>query len=215
MMPLKKYHPAALAVLALATVLFPAFASAELVLRLDAERLTVNGATPNARVVFYGFSHEIEDYVGVIAKHSDIVLADAAGSASYALHRPISSRSLWFAVDLESGSTAFAVPDGFPLRRMDAPPAAVNRRDGFDDLEVPFDYADVLAVRPSKGAWSGDAKRGGPKDLKVRRDILAVDLRRLRQIRGSDPGPANVKRGDVVIVVDPYALAFFTLRWEK
>lgn len=189
-------------------------ASAELTLQLQGDAVVATGATPGQQVFFYGISHDVESYAGTIVHHESLLGADSGGVAAW--HSgAVSPRSLWFAVDVQTGAVAVTTPDGFPLRRMDAPEEVVKRKELMEALEVPFFYAEVLFVRPGGGVWAETASRGGSKDLKTKSGALTLDPKVFRKLRGSDPGPDKVRRDDVIIVIEPYSLAFFSTQWKQ
>jgi hypothetical protein len=188
-------------------------ASADLGLRLDATGAAVTGATPGKSVVIYGFAHQEENYSGTIVRYEEILTSDGFGAAVWPMER-ISNRSLWFAVDVSTGQIAVTTPEGFPLRRLETPAELVSRKDLAARLELPFAYSEVLLVRPEAGAWIQSANRGGSHDLKVKRGVLTVEPRSFRKMKGAEPGPPKIEKGDVIVVIDPYALTFVTERWK-
>lgn len=186
----------------------------DLSLRLENASAVVTGATAGRQLAFFGLAYGVENFEGALTQYEEILVADAAGTATWSLQE-ISSRSLWFALDVETGAIAVATPEGFPLRQMEAPAEVVKPKDLSDALEVPFFYADVLLVRPGAGVWVQSASRGGSRDLKTKNNALTVALGTFRQLEGGAPAPAKVKRDDVVIVIDPYTLSYFSIRWKE
>jgi hypothetical protein len=196
-------------------LLIAATASADLAVRLENENVIVSGATPGRDVLLYGISHRALSYGGAIDHQEDLRAADGSGAASWPVSGGLSSRSLWLAVDVQTGSIAATTPDGFPLRRLEAPLEVVRQKDLIEALELPFFYSEVLFVRPGTGAWAQSASRGGSKDLRGKAHSLTVDPRAFRNVHGTQAGPVKVQRDDVVIVIDPYALSFFSFRWKQ
>ena len=190
-------------------------ARADLSLRLEERAVVASGATPGQQLVVYGIWHGEENYAGVITRRDDVLTADASGGASWPVPEGISPRSVWFAADLQTGAVAMTAPDEFPLRRMDVPSTVVTRKDLIEALEIPFAYAEILFIRPGEGAWTLSANRGGSNDLKVKREVLTVDSRVLRGLKSNGSGPDKVKHGDVIIVIEPYGLRFFSVRWDR
>jgi hypothetical protein len=190
-------------------------AHADLSLRLDEEAVVVSGATPGQQLVVYGIWHSEENYAGVITRRDDVLTADASGGVRWAIPEGVSPRSLWFAADLQTGAVAVTAPDEFPLRRVDVPATVVTRKDLIEALEIPFAYAEILFLRPGEGAWTLSANRGGSNDLKAKREAITVDPRVLRGLKSNGSGPDKVKHGDVIIVIEPYGLRFFSVRWDR
>jgi hypothetical protein len=189
--------------------------SSDLSVRFEANTILVTGATPGQQVVFLGITHETENYIGTIAGDEATVLADGSGKASWARSGGLSPRSLWFAIDVHSGTVAAVASREMSLRRRETAGSIVHRRDVFDALETPFFYAQFVLIRPGAGVWTHSASRGGSRDLKVRRGALTVDPRAFRTVSGAHAAPGSIRRGDVVISFDPYSLAFTAVRWEK
>lgn len=188
--------------------------SGALGLHLDATGAVVTGATPGQAVVMYGFAHQEENYSGTIIRYEEILTSDASGAVAWPIER-ISSRSLWFAVDVQTGQIAVTAPDGFPVRRLETPAELMSREELAAMLELPFFYSEVLLVRPELGAWTLSASRGGSQDLKKKRNALTVEPRFFRKLKGTEPGPPKIEKGDVIVIIDPYALTFVTERWVK
>jgi hypothetical protein len=204
-----------LAVTVIALCLFAAAtASGDLALRLDATGVVATGATSGKTVVMYGFAHQEENYTGTIVRYEEMLTADASGAVAWPIG-PISNRSLWFAIDVHTGHIGVATPEGFPVRRLETPAELVSRNDLAAVLDLPFFYSEVLLVRPGLGAWTQSASRGGSKDLKEKRNALTVEPRSFRRLKGTEPGPPKIEKGDVIVIIDPYALTFVTERWEK
>jgi hypothetical protein len=185
-----------------------------LTLQIESVGAVVTGATSGHQIAFFGLAHETDGYEGTIARYEEVLTADAAGAATWPLQN-ISSRSLWFAIDVQTGTVAAATPEGFPLRSIEPPADVIVPRDLADVLDVPFFYAEILFVRPGSGAWLQSASRGGSNDLESKANALTVAPGSFRKFKGTDSGPAKMQVNDGVIVIDPYALSFFSVRWEQ
>ena len=128
------------------------------------------------------------------------------------LGQEVPLRSVWFAVDLATGETAMATPEGFPLMEMDLPgnaiPAALNRL----DLERRFAY--LVLVRPGVGAWHLRVGDGGASDEDGEPDgTLRAALSGLTAVEeGGSPPPERFSPRDVLLIIDPERLELATVR---
>lgn len=168
--------------------------------------VAVQGVTAGGRVVWYGLEGTVEDYSAVIVRHADVVTAAADGTAAFSLGRPSATSALWIAVDLASGAYDVAVPEGFTLRRLPAPPTGLSRGTGadLDHLTDPRAYIEVLVVRPGAGAWTFRGGDGGVDDDDGAPDgLLHLPLDRLAPLAGSPATDGKIGEQDLWFVLDP------------
>ncbi|HEX8618382.1 MAG TPA: hypothetical protein VF911_12410, partial [Thermoanaerobaculia bacterium] len=80
--------------------------------------------------------------------------------------RPVPFRSIWVAIDVETGRSAAATPAGFPLQSSPLGPELLD--EGSEGVTAVSDLsqrnADMLVVRPKDGAWRLRAHEGGNGD---------------------------------------------------
>ena len=129
----------------------------------EADAVVARGITSKGQAVWFSVAREISRRsINVVPRHAVMADEDGDGAVRLELGQEVPLRSVWFAVDLATGETAVATPEGFPLLEMDLPgnaiPAALNRL----DLERRFAY--LVLVRPGVGAWHLRVGDGGASD---------------------------------------------------
>jgi len=192
---------------ALALLFFTFTGQAAISAAVETGGIAVTGATPHHDIVIYGITHEFENFEKTIRTREDLLTADGSGAAMLELES-VPSRSLWFAVDVETGDVAAVTPFGFPLREISAPSDLVLQQGMATVLQPPFFYSEILIIRPAVGVWTDSVSRGGSRDLLTSNDRLATSPEGFRNIAGEAESPSLVQAADNVIVIDPYILAF-------
>jgi hypothetical protein len=177
------------------------------VLSFEAQAVTAAGITPKGRVVWFSIAREISRQSATIVPRIELV-TDGDGKIRFSLSQEVPVRSIWFAVDLETGEAGVAAPEVFGLQEVEFParaiPAALNRL----DLDRRFVYA--VLVRPGVGAWKLRVGDGGASDEDGQADgTLRASLARLEGIGSSPlPPPAHVSPRDLLLVIDPNSMEF-------
>jgi hypothetical protein len=173
--------------------------------------ITATGLTPGAPVIWFGATVESTGYELRARRLDGQTTADPSGTAVYEPELGVPTRSVWIAVDLITGRFAVGKPEGSP---------GTIRQVGPDDLQgssklrrrtLGSTSAEVLFIRPGKGAWALSLSDGGPADSDARADgEISINPTKLKGIRQSGPPPAEVTSGDVVVVIHPFNLEMFT-----
>jgi hypothetical protein len=178
-------------------------------LSFDAKAVTAAGITPKGRVIWFSIAREISRQSATIVPRIELATDDDGdGKVRFDLPQEVPVRSIWFAVDLETGEAGVAAPEDFGLQEVEFPtraiPAALNRL----DLERRFVYA--VLVRPGVGAWKLRVGDGGASDEDGQADgTLRASLARLEGIGPSPlPPPARVSPRDLLLVIDPNSMEF-------
>jgi hypothetical protein len=176
-----------------------------------AQAVTAGGMTPGGDVVWFAMVRKVQSYEASYGRQQGVVQADAQGQVQIVSGGAVPPLSIWVVVDLATGAYAMASPDGFSPLTFDltADALAVSADAGADQLVDVADHAEVLLVRPGKGAWGKSIGRGGADDVSNAADTAyRLPLDRLAAIRAAD-GPAAGKflAGDLVVVVHPEAMA--------
>lgn len=182
-------------------------------LTFEPQAVAASGITPKGRVVWFSVAREISRRAATIVPRIEQV-ADDDGDAKVRLDlgQDVPQRSIWFAVDLETGEAGVATPEDFPLLEAELParaiPAALNRL----DLERQFVY--VVLVRPGVGAWKLRAGDGGASDEDGQPDgTLRAALASLESIGPSPaPPPERFSPKDLLLVIDPNRMEFLRLQ---
>ena len=188
--------------------LIPA-AAAPPVLTFEPQAVIASGITPKGRVVWFSVAREISRRAATIVPRIELAVDDDGdGKVRLDLAREVPRRSIWFAVDLETGEAGVAAPEEFGLQEAELParaiPAALNRL----DLERRFVYA--VLVRPGVGAWMLRAGDGGASDEDGEADgTLRATLSRFTGLGPSPlPPPTRVSARDLLLVIDPNRMDF-------
>jgi hypothetical protein len=192
----------------MATVSFPAAAAP----RLEVKPRTViaSGATPNGDVVFFAVLNRPTGIYSTLARVTEIVKADAQGTAVLNVDLDVPRRSLWFAVDVLRGEFVAAAPAGFSVRAASRPLHALRRGEASqgDSLQFSGGTADMLVVRRGGGVWALRASKGGSRDVGHDPHLLVVGLQQFQSLTDRTPGPDRLKAGDLVIAVDTDTLRY-------
>ena len=143
---------------------------------------------------------------------------DGDGIVRYAASRPIPLRSIWVAVDLDSGRYAIAGPEGYPLAVLPFP-SALLQHDAEGAIGVfgnEMVSAELFVIRPKAGAWRLRAAEGGggdaDKEKNGKLDLAAGDA---VPVGGSGPAPKHLRKGDIVVVIDPTQMEVFAGEIER
>ena len=207
-----------------ATLLFPVLAAASPAIVLGEQSVVAEGLTPAGRAVVFSIGKPPGHLMPVTVRFEEIVEADAAGVAEIELPGPVASRSVWAAVDLQSGEMALAAPDGFSLRQVDFPARGIGQSRRF--LRDERRFLEVLLVRPAAGvpaggdpaaevgAWGRTYGDGGEGDGDgMGNGVIEAPIERLRPIGDSPLGPpVELRPGDVVVAVDPTTLEIYAAK---
>ncbi|HVG08768.1 MAG TPA: hypothetical protein VNM67_13760 [Thermoanaerobaculia bacterium] len=179
----------------------------------EPDAVVARGISPNGHAVWFSVAREISrQSTNIVPRHAIEADEDGDGAVRLELGQEVPLRSIWFVVDLATGETGVAVPDGFPLLEMDLPggaiPAALNRL----DLQRRFAY--LVLVRPGVGAWQLRVGDGGASDEDGESDgTLRAALSSLTPVEeGGPPAPGRFSPRDVLLVIDPERMEFATVR---
>ena len=181
-------------------------------LMVTATAVTAAGMTPGGDVVWLAEVRKVIEYEAAYGRRQGVVQADAQGGAQIPLaDAVVPPQSIWIAVDLKTGAYAMASPAGFSPLPFDLAPDALNvRGDALaDQLADIADHAEILMVRPGKGAWGKRLGRGGPDDESSPTDVAyKLSLDHLEPLRGADGPPSGkLNPKDILFVLHPEAMA--------
>jgi len=180
-------------------------------LSLGADSLAVTGASAGAQVAFFGIARDVDpDDVATIRRTAEVAGdEDGDGKVALKLGRPVARRSVWVAVDLTSGDSDAAAPEGFRLKKVNFRGRGLAARSaGRDGIEEDRPLVELLVARPGVGVWTTRLGDGGPDDEDGAADgKLAAGLDHMKPLAGTRTlAPAQFEKGDVVVLVDPNAL---------
>ncbi|MEA2465558.1 MAG: hypothetical protein QOJ98_3305, partial [Acidobacteriota bacterium] len=179
-------------------------------LTINATEVRIGNVTAGAEVVVLVAS--VEGQGGVLRHRSGAKTFrddDGDGVVTFADDRGIPLRSVWVAVDIETGRIAIASPADFPLQSSPLPDSLLDR-DGegvIGVFELQQRNTEMLLVRPKSGAWRLRAHEGGNGDGdKHANGKLRLDAADAIAVFGDTPPPKRLKKGDVIAVIDPVNL---------
>jgi hypothetical protein len=190
-----------------------AFAAApQLAIGFSANTITVTGVAPAASVYLYGISRETAGgFVSVVPRNITLRDDDRDGRIDWRLDSDVALRSIWMAVDLTTGAYAAASPDGYPSTRVQLSSDHLKKSFGSDITQLAFGgtLVEFIVARPGTGAWRGMAGLHGPDDEGTDDQKPTLSVLKLKpEDDDSGPAPKNLKKGDVVFVVDSYRAAY-------
>ena len=167
--------------------------------------VVASGLTPGKTVAWFGVERIVDpDLAAELVQRAEAKTAGADGVSRLELARPVSQRSLWVAVDVESGEFVVAAPDGYAIRRRPRPSRlVVGEGSRPDEIEDGPAYLYGLMVRPGEGAWIFRGGDGSPLDADGETDgRVHFALDDLEPLPGSPAPPAKAKGTDLWFVVD-------------
>lgn len=200
----------------------------ELALFLEADAAVVTGLAPGGEALLFTIAREPLGYLSRVSRRDEVVTADETGTAVFVPTTaegepvPVETKSVWVAVDLETGTIATAVAAGFEAPRRGLPAGALRRGPSqrIDRLVDRMETAQVAVVRPgtpeARGIWGLTLMDGSLYDEDGADDGgLEMAFDRLIPLAGSAaPPPEEAMTGDVLVVVDTDSLAFFATRLD-
>ncbi|HEX6900064.1 MAG TPA: hypothetical protein VF789_10140 [Thermoanaerobaculia bacterium] len=169
------------------------------------EAVVASGLTPGKTVAWFGVERIVDpDLAAELVQHSNAKTAGADGVSRLELKHPVAQRSLWVAVDVETGDFVVASPDGYQIRRRPRPSRLAAGQGGRpDEIEDGPSYLFGLMVRPGEGAWIFRGGDGAPLDADGETDgRVRFALDGLEPLPGSPAPPARTRGTDLWFVVD-------------
>jgi hypothetical protein len=172
---------------------------------IEKTAITATGLTPAGDAVFFGVSHEPLPFSVVYATRERIATVASDGSARIELDTDIPLRAVWAVVDVTSGRYAVVSRDELISRKLVLSAGALKADNNgqLKKLDIPFELADILLVRPGAGAWmlsAADSIRG--------RILPSIDSFKRTGKKGATSAE-KFEKGDVVIIFEPRRLLFY------
>jgi len=180
----------------------------------DGSTIHVAGMTPRGQVAVISVMREANGKMITRLNDTQQLLADpdGDGSVDYDLKRAVPPRSIWVVVDVASGESLITAPGDFPKRESALPSGFVKNvpADEFDTLIGENLLLHVLWVRPGNGgagAWFLRAADGGSNDTDQKTNGRAVlSTAGFVPLGDSGKAPKKLKKGDVIVLLDPFAM---------
>lgn len=169
----------------------------------------VDGITPGGTIVVFARARkQFEDHYAESLGMKFLVEDKArTGRVVIDLGRDIPAEAAWTVVDLTTGRHVIQTR-GAAARRAPLGAGAVQYLPQNGKLRLALAQAEVLIVRPGQDAWIESVGDGGSADEDGRIDggstMAPARLRNVR--RKSDRQLDRIRKGDLVVVVDPATL---------
>lgn len=196
------------AILCLATLAVPA---AAMTLTVDAEGVTVGELPAGSRVILFGVGREPRRYQSAVRQWTE-VLADGDRDGIVRFSSAVTNKSIWIAVDLDTGESVAGTGPGYPRREVTAGFGFKRNNAGqLSKLENARGIAELLIVRPGRGAWRlSAAKNSAVDDARDNPALLRLDAASFRAVSGvSSDDLKHLRRGDVLAMIDPRVMEFY------
>lgn len=180
--------------------------------RFEARAIVVERLSHGTTVAWFGLAHEPQAYHMRVREYAGTVSdEDRDGVVRIELPRDISPGSLWVVADTTSGLLTVAQPSETTIRMKPLPPPVLRRGTASAaQIEKDDEYLKFWLVRKGRGAWVHTAEDGGPGDSDGQPDgVTRARLSDFRPVANSPAPPADLERGDIVIVIDPWQLRLF------
>lgn len=173
------------------------------------DAVVASGMTPGKKVAWLAVERRVDaDYTNEVLQLFRMTDAAADGTVRIEWARGVAPRGLWVAVDVESGESVVAVPEGYRVVRPQRP-SRLGVGEGTKPDEILDDRPVVLGlmVRPGEGAWAFGGGDGSSSDEDgVSNGHIRFALDRLEPLPGSPAAPAKSKGTDLWFVIDPQAM---------
>ncbi|MBW8876539.1 MAG: hypothetical protein JF614_16360 [Acidobacteria bacterium] len=178
-----------------------------LAITFEESAVVASGLSPGKTVVWFGVERQVDaEYSISLFQRYQVGTVAADGTARFVLDQPVAHRSIWTAVDLDTGGFGVAAPQGYRLNRLKNPPCRLGQGLASRPDEILDDrpYLMGLVVRPTVGAWSFAGGDGGARDEDgVNDGHLRFALSKLDPLPGSPAAPAKAAADDLWFVIDP------------
>jgi hypothetical protein len=193
-----------------------AAAQPALAVAVSDHNVTVSNVTPGGSVVL--FSCEQGAFRGKTQVRPRAAIFGDTDRDGQVRFEPASGtidlRSVWVAIDYESGAIAFGAPAAFAMTVIPLS-AETLRKDAENEIATLLQDAThlhVVVVRPGKGAWWMRGRDGTASDRDATPGRLALNFDETTSLDGKkEKGPKHLKKGDIVAAINPGHLeVFFT-----
>lgn len=199
-------------VVVMCLLLWPGMASAELSMSFGDQEVTISGLTPGGQVAIVAVARKAVDGINQVVRHSTFIADDDQdGSATLTLEVDLIPRSVWMAVEYETGSTIVGSPGGAGTSTTFDPANNIfqDEAGNYRFVRVKRSTADIAVIRPNVGGWHLRAWDGGTGDYDGESDgRIFVDTTTMNPIGGTEDPLGSLAVGDVLIGLDPRRLEF-------
>lgn len=180
--------------------------------------VTARGLTPGGGAVFFSVAHEPRLAYYTIRRVAHYVEdADGDGIVSHTVAEPIPYAMVWLVIDADAGTIAAATLDD-SAQRFTQERVTVAKKDVAGEwarLTSERSWLEMVVVRPKKLAWELTVMRGGAADVDKRDErFFDTPLELFRPLSPGAPALKHLKKGDVLVAIDPERLEYFVVGVE-
>jgi hypothetical protein len=188
------------------------------VLSFDSDSVIVSNVSVAGKVVLFGTSLSTWRNLP-LSKAERVVIADddRDGIIRYKLNYRMPLRSIWIAVDFETGGWAIGGPPGYTVDVQPFPESSLhaNAAGEIDSLEQERQAMQVVVVRPGEGAWQIFAAQSRPANAEEAKHGKLKVVFEGANVFESSKTLKQLKKGDVVIGLDTRSMQVFATRIVK
>lgn len=188
--------------------------SAAMTLSVDAEGVTVSALPAGAQVILFGAGREPGRHQSTV-RHWTEVLRDDDRDGVVRFSSAVTHKSIWIAVDLESGEFVANTGPGYPRREVTHGFSVKRNNVGqLSKLENARGIAELLIVRPRQGAWRLSAEKNSRVDEgRDSPSAMRLDASSFQPVNGvASTDLKHLKRGDVLAMIDPRVMEFYVIQ---
>ena len=170
--------------------------------------LRAAGITPGSDALWFGITIDTFAMTRRLTRHAAVVRdSDGDGMVVYETS-PVSRYALLFIADAATGEYAIFRGEGVDAIELDL--HGNQWRAGLEDFDLHADVLEILLVRPGEGAWTASAMEGGAEDGDRKRDgRFRLKVKEIDPLaKGGPKLHGNVRRGDLLVVIDARTLAY-------
>jgi hypothetical protein len=181
-----------------------ASAAAPISIQVGETAVDIANSTPSGHVLLVNAG--LESYGGMLVQRggSQDLVAGSDGTCRYVSKSQISLRSVWIAVDIETGQYVTGSRMGYIAIVQPLSPTLLSKDAsgvmGVTDIEARS--LDLYFVRPKQGAWRLRAAQGGPDNAQMFAGKLKLSSVDAQPVVGKDPPPSRLKTADLVILIN-------------
>jgi hypothetical protein len=181
---------------------------ATLTMTANASTVTVAGATPHGKVVFFAVARFIDGTMVTIRRLDQTVTDDDGdGVVTFSVGAPVPWKAIFAAVDFASGRFILATPNAamFPLLQfqVDTPSISDEGAGVLKHIVANHCTCEMLHVRPNVGAWSQILAKGNKFDENQGIGVAKANVAAGHSVdAGNQAAPDHFENGDVIILID-------------
>lgn len=180
--------------------------------------LTIQGATPDSEVSWFGVEREIDaDFsIGRRSREGQTV-AGPDGVAVVPLVPPPAGQAVWVVAEVGTGRYVAGTKDDYVLSWLPGEKTPCRGEIGAgeageDQLLDDREQIEGFMVRPGQGVWRFSGGDGGPDDADQAPDgRIHLVQAQFRPLGSAPAAPARIAAQDLWFVVDPMTLDFSVL----